>query len=133
MKQKLDQMQSLAISLQVQLSTAQTELTESRTEKERLVRERAVEKQALQDALDAAIMERAENDAKWQRDFEQLRTLNSGERRRIASMGWRRNSNGRTNRHMRPHIFRSRRTFATGLRMEDQRNGACLQEADRRG
>lgn len=90
MKQKLDQMQSLAISLQVQLSTAQTELTESRTEKERLVRERAVEKQALQDALDAAIMERAENDAKWQRDFEQLRTLNSGERVAtmvIASMG----------------------------------------------
>lgn len=80
MKQKLDQMQSLAISLQVQLSTAQTDLNESRTEKERLVRERAVEKQALQDALDAAIMERAENDAKWQRDFEQLRTLNSGER-----------------------------------------------------
>lgn len=78
MKQKLDQMQSLAISLQVQLSTAQSELNESRTERERLIRERADEKQALQDALDAAIMERAENDAKWQRDFEQLRTLNSG-------------------------------------------------------
>lgn len=78
MKQKLDQMQSLAISLQVQLSKAQTDLNESRTERERLIRERADEKQALQDALDAAIIERAENDAKWQRDFEQLRTFNSG-------------------------------------------------------
>lgn len=80
MKQKLDQMQSLAISLQVQLSTAQSQVNESRNERERLIRERADEKQALQDALDAAIMERAENDAKWQRDFEQLRTLNSGRR-----------------------------------------------------
>lgn len=70
LKQKLDQMQSLAISLQVQLSSAQSELSDLRAEN--------VERQALQDALDAAIIERAENDAKWQRDFEQLRTLNSG-------------------------------------------------------
>lgn len=79
LKQKLDQMQALAISLQVQLSAAQNDLTDSRAEKDQLIRERNDEKQALQDALDAAIIERAENDAKWQRDFEQLRTLNSGE------------------------------------------------------
>lgn len=78
LKQKLDQMQALAISLQVQLSSAQGELSDLRVEKEKLVSERDVERQALQDALDAAIIERAENDAKWQRDFEQLRTLNSG-------------------------------------------------------
>lgn len=78
LKQKLDQMQSLAISLQVQLSTAQNETADLRAEHERLTHERDVERQALQDALDAAIIERAENDAKWQRDFEQLRTLNSG-------------------------------------------------------
>lgn len=71
-------MQSLAISLQVQLSTAQGDLSELRAEKEKLINERNVERQALQDALDAAIIERAENDAKWQRDFEQLRTFNSG-------------------------------------------------------
>lgn len=71
-------MQSLAISLQVQLSTAQGDLSDLRAEKEKLISERDVERQALQDALDAAIIERAENDAKWQRDFEQLRTLNSG-------------------------------------------------------
>lgn len=78
LKQKLDQMQSLAISLQVQLSTAQGDLSDLRAEKERLINERDVERQALQDALDHSIIERAENDAKWQRDFEQLRTLNSG-------------------------------------------------------
>lgn len=78
LRQKLDQMQSLAISLQVQLSSAQNDLTDVRAEKEKLIKERDVERQALQDALDAAIIERAENDAKWQRDFEQLRTLNSG-------------------------------------------------------
>ncbi|XP_031632588.1 uncharacterized protein LOC116346591 [Contarinia nasturtii] len=77
MKQKLDQMQSLAISLQVQLSTAQNDLTDIRSEKAKLKIERDVERQALQDALDAAIIERAENDAKWQRDFEHMRTLNS--------------------------------------------------------
>lgn len=78
LKQKLDQMQSLAITLQVQLSKAQSDLSDLRGEKEKLVNERNVERQALQDALDAAIIERAENDAKWQRDFEQLRTFNSG-------------------------------------------------------
>lgn len=71
-------MQSLAISLQVQLSSANNDLADMRAEKEKLISERDVERQALQDALDAAIIERAENDAKWQRDFEQLRTLNSG-------------------------------------------------------
>lgn len=78
LKQKLDRMQSLAISLQVQLNQAQSDLTDLRAEKERFERERNDERQALQDALDAAIIERAENDAKWQREYEQLRTLNSG-------------------------------------------------------
>lgn len=76
---KMEQMQNLAITLQVQLAEAQSELADMRAERERLIRERNDEKQALQDALDAAIIERAENDAKWQRDFEQLRTVNSGE------------------------------------------------------
>ena len=71
-------MQTLAISLQVQLSSAHNDLADLRAEREKLISERDVERQALQDALDAAIIERAENDAKWQRDFEQLRTLNSG-------------------------------------------------------
>lgn len=71
-------MQSLAISLQVQLTQAHSDLTDLRAEKERFERERNDERQALQDALDAAIIERAENDAKWQREYEQLRTLNSG-------------------------------------------------------
>lgn len=74
----MEQMQQLAITLQVQLNQAQCDAFELRAERERLIREREEEKEALQDALDAAIMERAENDAKWQRDFEQLRTVNSG-------------------------------------------------------
>lgn len=78
LKEKLDRMQALAISLQIQLSTAQAAVDDLQAERERLKRERDEEKQALQDALDAAIIERAQNDAKWQRDFEQLRTLNSG-------------------------------------------------------
>lgn len=78
LKAKMEQMQNLAITLQVQLAEAQSEVADLRAERERLVRERNDEKQALQDALDAAIIERAENDAKWQRDFEQLRTVNSG-------------------------------------------------------
>lgn len=75
---KMEQMQNLAITLQVQLAEAQSDATDLRAERERLIHERNDEKQALQDALDAAIIERAENDAKWQRDFEQLRTVNSG-------------------------------------------------------
>lgn len=72
-------MQKLAISLQVQLAEAQCDASDLRAERERLKQEREEEKEALQGALDAAIIERAENDAKWQRDFEQLRTVNSGE------------------------------------------------------
>lgn len=78
LQEKFDQMQKLAITLQVQLAEAQSDATSLRNEKERLIKERDIESQALQDALDAAIIERAENDAKWQRDFEQLRTVNSG-------------------------------------------------------
>lgn len=85
LKQKLDRMQSLAISLQVQLTQAQGDLTDLRSEKERFERERNDERQALQDALDAAIIERAENDAKWQREYEQLRTLNTG---KFISLSW---------------------------------------------
>lgn len=84
LKEKLDRMQALAISLQIQLSTAQAAVDDLQAERERLKRERDEEKQALQDALDAAIIERAQNDAKWQRDFEQLRTLNSGNGFRFA-------------------------------------------------
>lgn len=79
LQSKMEQMQNLAITLQVQLAEARNEVADLRAERERLIRERNDEKQALQDALDAAIIERAENDAKWQRDFEQLRTVNSGE------------------------------------------------------
>lgn len=80
-------MQSLAISLQVQLTQAQSDLTHLRAEKDRFERERNDEKLALQDALDAAIIERAENDAKWQREYEQLRTLNSGEQHHCGGGG----------------------------------------------
>lgn len=78
MKTKSEQMQNLAITLQVQLAEAHSEVTELKAERDRLVREHDIEKRGLQEALDSAIIERAENDAKWQRDFEQLRTVNSG-------------------------------------------------------
>lgn len=106
-------MQALAISLQVQLSSAQNDLTDLRAEKEKLISERDVERQALQDALDAAIIERAENDAKWQRDFEQLRTLNSGKYAQVMiflldTILQKKSYNSRI-------VSRSRRTFATRL------------------
>lgn len=83
LKNKSDQMQSLAISLQVQLAEAHGEVAELKLEKERLNKEREVEKLALQDALDAAIIERAEHEVKWQKEFEQLRTHHSGKKNLI--------------------------------------------------
>lgn len=88
LKNKSDQMQSLAISLQVQLAEAHVEVSELRSEKERLVKEREIEKRALQEALDAAIIERAEHEVKWQKEFEQLRTHHSGrESLSVGSIG----------------------------------------------
>lgn len=77
-EEKLAQMQKLAIGLQVQLAEAQCDAADMRAVRDRLVKEFDEEKQALQDALDAAIIDRAEIEARWQRDFEQLRTVNSG-------------------------------------------------------
>lgn len=78
LQDRFAQMQKLAIALQVQLAEAQCDVADLRAEKERLIKERDEEKQGLQDALDAAIIDRAEIEARWQRDFEQLRTVNSG-------------------------------------------------------
>lgn len=103
---QMEQMQNLAISLQVQL----------------------VEKQALQDALDAAIIERAENDVKWQRDFEQLRTVNSGKTIESKSIHWRIS--------MIEFFFhwsiRSRGAFAKRLWMEDATDTTNMQGTHRR-
>lgn len=78
LQERFAQMQKLAIALQVQLAEAQCDAADLRAEKERMIKERDEEKQGLQDALDAAIIDRAEIEARWQRDFEQLRTVNSG-------------------------------------------------------
>lgn len=78
LQEKFAQMQKLAIGLQVQLAEAQCDAADMRAVRDRLVKEFDEEKEALQDALDAAIIDRAEIEARWQRDFEQLRTVNSG-------------------------------------------------------
>lgn len=78
LQEKFGQMQKLAIGLQVQLAEAQCDAADMRAVRDRLVQEFDEEKQALQDALDEAIIDRAEIEVRWQRDFEQLRTVNSG-------------------------------------------------------
>lgn len=80
---KLEQMQKLAIGLQVQLSEAQGNAADMRAVRDRLVKEFDEERQALQDALDGAIIDRAEIEVHWQREYELLRTVNSG---KIAAM-----------------------------------------------
>lgn len=75
---KLEQMQKLAIGLQVQLAEAQCDAADMRAVRDRLVKEFDEERQALQDALDGAIIDRAEIEVHWQREYELLRTVNAG-------------------------------------------------------
>lgn len=64
--------------LETKLSAAQSEAYSVRCDKDQCIAEHAQEKDRLQAALDAAIQERVRRDAKWQAEFEQLRTVNSG-------------------------------------------------------
>lgn len=78
LREKLTQLQTLATSLQVQLADAQSTVTIVRQEREQCMAAHEVEKQKLQDALNLAVQEKIKTETKWHADFEQLRTVNSG-------------------------------------------------------
>lgn len=78
LKEKLDKLQSLASSLQMQLAVAQSDAAALQSEKEQCQKEHAEQCQKLQAAIDAAIVEKNQLEVKWQKDFEQLRTHHSG-------------------------------------------------------
>lgn len=65
------------MTLQIQLAEAQCDAADTRNEKEKCLAEWNTEREKLQNALDAAIIERKNMEQKWQHDFEHLRTVNS--------------------------------------------------------
>lgn len=66
------------MALQIQLAEAQCDASDARKEKEACQKTHELEKKRLQDALDAAEVERKKVEIKWQLEFEHLRTVNSG-------------------------------------------------------
>lgn len=72
-------MQALSAALQLQLTTAQSDATAVRLEKDQCVADQTAEREKMQAAIDAVIAERNQLEHKWQTDFEQLRTHHSGE------------------------------------------------------
>lgn len=74
--EKLASIQSFTSHLQTQLAEAQSDADSSRQEKERLISARSEEEKIIRDSLEQAIEERNQVEAKWQREFEQLRNFN---------------------------------------------------------
>lgn len=77
--EKLSQVQKLATTLQVQLAEAQCDARDVRLEKDKCIAEHEAENKRLQEAMEVSLAERKKIDEKWQVDFEQLRTVNSGQ------------------------------------------------------
>jgi hypothetical protein len=74
---KHKQLQEYTSSLNMQLLEANKLVESLKLEKEKLVDERAEEQKIVKEALELALKERAQLEAKWKHDFENLRTLNS--------------------------------------------------------
>lgn len=72
---KLASITAFTSHLQVQLAEAQSDAESSRAEKEQLINARTEEEKIIRDSLEQAIEERNQVDAKWQKEFEQLRSL----------------------------------------------------------
>ncbi|XP_065086929.1 interaptin-like isoform X2 [Ochlerotatus camptorhynchus] len=77
LNEKLKDVRQLAHELNMQLIDAQTVAETVRKEKDKLLDERAEEQKIITEALELALKERAQVDAKWKNDFEQLRTVNT--------------------------------------------------------
>nr|XP_029731880.1 interaptin-like isoform X2 [Aedes albopictus] len=76
--EKLKDVRQLAHDLNMQLINAQSEAERRQKEKDTLLEERAEEQKLVKEALESALKERAQIEAKWKNDFEQLRTVHSG-------------------------------------------------------
>jgi hypothetical protein len=66
-------MQTVITSLQDKIIVLNQETDELRAEKERLEDERKLEQKTIQDALEIAVTERDQLEAKWKHEFEELR------------------------------------------------------------
>ncbi|XP_063699978.1 repetitive organellar protein-like isoform X2 [Culicoides brevitarsis] len=82
-EEKLKGAQTLATSLQIQIADVRSDTEKCQLEKEKLMDEKTEEQKVLREALDKAIKERNEIEAKWKHDFEQLRNVNSDREERL--------------------------------------------------
>jgi hypothetical protein len=73
---KLQKMQSLASTLNVQLSQASVDVEQLRQERDEILDKLTVQEKLLRDILQTASEEREQIIAKWKHDFEQLRNVN---------------------------------------------------------
>lgn len=74
--EKLVNIQTFTRHLQVQLAEAQSDAESSRLEKEQLIQARTEEEKIIRDTLEQAIEDRNQAEAKWQNEFEKLRSFN---------------------------------------------------------
>lgn len=73
---KLQKMQSLASTLNVQLAEASIDVEKLRQERDELLDKLTVQEKLLRDILQTATDEREKIIAKWKHDFEQIRNVN---------------------------------------------------------
>ncbi|ETN61457.1 hypothetical protein AND_006877 [Anopheles darlingi] len=75
--EKLKEVRQLAHDLNSQLIDARSELDRLKEEHQRLLDARAEEQKVMRDALEESVQQRAQVEAKWKHDFEQLRNVNN--------------------------------------------------------
>lgn len=75
--------QALTTTLQIEIANVKSETEKCQLEKEKLQQEKMEEQKVLREALDKALKERSELDAKWKKDFEQIRNVNSEREERL--------------------------------------------------
>ncbi|XP_053683361.1 restin homolog [Sabethes cyaneus] len=75
--EKLKEVRQLAHDLNRQLLDAKADAEKLQQERNKLLEERAEEQKIIKEALEAALKERHQVDAKWKNDFERLRTVHS--------------------------------------------------------
>lgn len=75
--EKLKKMQTLASTLNVQLSQASVDVETLRQERDEILDKLTAQEKLLRDILETATEEREQIIGKWKHDFEQLRNVNS--------------------------------------------------------
>ncbi|XP_055623798.1 uncharacterized protein LOC129767186 isoform X2 [Toxorhynchites rutilus septentrionalis] len=77
LNEKLKEVRQLAHELNIQLIDAKAEADALRKERDKLLEERTDEQKIIKEALELSLKERAQVEAKWRHDFEELRTVHS--------------------------------------------------------